>query len=457
MTTRPLTDLLATSPTSALALTVLPRGSVPPVMRGATNGPLASLIPVYIDIESHYDEQAGITLKRQTLRQYLRDSHLTSLAVAIGQEEPVVIVLDHGKLRVDDIGLPAYLASLASDPRYVFVAHNAAFDIRGLVHWLGMPFPCNVWCSLEGSMATWPEFPGGYSLKNLAAELGFPPSLQKLDIDLTDGKHTEDELVLYNARDVLVLRELYLRQSAVIPTREQEVGLMTHQVRKWRFQVDPERLDHLVEALDAAAANAEALAGAIKMDDDDVAVLTAFHLREIFNHDDGNLKSVRSQRLKNILEERFVITVPTTSLKKLSPVFQAKNSAITQVLTQASRVNKMLSHRRKSQMFAGTPEVDVELGYFRAHTGRFSSPAVGKGLNLHNVPKHDVAIAKPIRQIFRLPPDKCFVRGDLANVEYRIEGWLTGCTSVMKMFDEKLGGNRFSDPYVKAWKSMTNM
>ena len=32
----------------------------------------------------------------------------------------------------------------------------------------------------------------------------------------------------------------------------------------------------------------------------------------------------------------------------------------------------------------GMDLVPCELGYFRPHTGRFSSPSVGKGLNLHN-------------------------------------------------------------------------
>jgi hypothetical protein len=100
-------------------------------------------------------------------------------------------------------------------------------------------------------------------------------------------------------------------------------------------------------------------------------------------------------------------------------------------------------------------EVDVELGYMRAHTGRFSSPSVGKGLNLHNIPKHDKIIAKPIREIFRLPSDICFIRADLSNVEYRCEGMLTGCKTVVEMFEPALGGNIFNDPYCQAWYAMT--
>ena len=117
----------------------------------------------------------------------------------------------------------------------------------------------------------------------------------------------------------------------------------------------------------------------------------------------------------------------------------------------------MMSHKRRAKIFAGVDEVDVELGYCRAHTGRFSSPSTGRGLNLHNVPKHDKAIAEPVRKLFKVPPGMCLVRGDLANVEYRIEGYLTGCQSVINMFDPAKGGNIYTDPYSAGWKTMTSM
>jgi len=72
-----------------------------------------------------------------------------------------------------------------------------------------------------------------------------------------------------------------------------------------------------------------------------------------------------------------------------------------------------------------------------------------------NCPKHDKSVAQPIREVFRMPPDKCLVRGDLANVEFRIEGWLTKAHNVLKMFDALLGGNIFNDPYCLTWTAMT--
>jgi hypothetical protein len=167
------------------------------------------------------------------------------------------------------------------------------------------------------------------------------------------------------------------------------------------------------------------------------------------------LKSVRSLRLRKIINEKMDANMASTSLKKISPLKLAANPRVAALLAQTSRVSRMLSHKRRSTVFLNVDQVDVELGVFRAHTFRFSSPSTGRGLNLHNIPKHDTAIAKPVREIFRLPENLCFVRADLANVEYRVEGKLTGCKTVIKMFDETQGGDKFNDPYCQAWEAMT--
>lgn len=448
---------------------------VPVVARGATMGPLSRLIPVFIDVETFMDIEAGISLKCLTLRQYIKKSYLTSIAIAIGEEEPSVFLTPEGKFEGDDAAVIDVLIALANDPRYIFVAHNAAFDIRVLRFMLGIPQPCWVWCTVEGAMAAWPELPGGYGLYNLCEALKFPKHKRKLEIDLNAGQYTQEDLKSYNARDVVADQELYFRQIARISEVEQRIALLTHNVRKFHFLIDPDRLDNLIVTLDQNARMAQEAAGEVVMANDDpdakyledepqvdadgIIVVDQQELQQIFNRENlgGKLTSVRNTRLKNIIKEKFGVTLPTTSLKKLSPVFQAKHPKITELLRQTSRANKMLSHTRRSQHLVNVPEIDVELGYARAHTMRFSSPGVGKSLNIHNIPKHDRAIAEPVRKIFHLPPDKCFVRGDLSNVEYRVEGWLTDCRTVIKMFDERLGGDRRADPYVKSWKSMTTI
>ena len=412
------------------------------VPRGRITGPLATLTPVFIDVETFMTKD--ISLGKMTLRQYLDKSYLETIAIAIGDEEPSVFATPEGLFKPEDMWLRRSLDALALDPNYVFVAHNAAFDIRVLRFCLGVPQPVNVWCSMEGAMGAWPELPGGYSLENVAVRLRFPKNLQKMEVDLLDI--TEEEKKEYNMQDVRVLQEIYYRQAPLIPPLEQEVALRTNRQRRFFFEIDQDKLDSLIDKLKEQAKLAE---------DQADQYITADEHKNIFNRDSGQLHSIRSKRLLKVINERMNAGFNSTSLKKISPIKLASKPVVAALLQQTSRCNRMLHHQRRSMIFTGITRTDVELGYMRAHTGRFSSPSVGRGLNLHNIPKHDKDIAEPVRKTYRLPPDLCFVRADLANVEYRIEGKLCNCQTVVKMFDPMQGGSVFNDPYCQAWLAMT--
>ena len=114
------------------------------------------------------------------------------------------------------------------------------------------------------------------------------------------------------------------------------------------------------------------------------------------------------------------------------------------LLKKGGELGRALSHRRSLSKFSGITLADCELSYAAAHTLRFASRNEGsKGLNLHNMPKHDKRIAEPFRRSFVLPEGYVWVCGDFANVEYRGEGLITGCEFVLDMF----GKNPFADPY----------
>lgn len=418
------------------------------------------LIPIFVDVETYVDDM--VTLKKQTLRKYLGSTYLTALAVAIGRGEPEVMDFDEGEPNEYTIQVIEGLKQLALDPKYIFVAHNASFDIRVLRFLLELPQPCNVWCTLEGAMGAWPDLPHGFGLANCSTKLKL--SKRKFELTLNDlgrlrsqavkkqngvpwihvkeelreqikvilasvdkpvpvyvtEKDVDEILKIYNKRDVEVMQELYYREVEILPDVEKRVALMTHRVRRNHFNISNDRLEGLIAQLRDAATDAESTASKLLHEElDEETAQTA--LKDIFNDTTGSTESIRYLRLRKVINEKMgAPELKSTSLKKLNPVMLAPHQKVAGLLEQTSRVSKMIFHRRRAQVFRDMDEVDVELGYMRAITGRFSSPSSGAGgLNLHNCPKHDKAVAKPVRQLFRVPDDRCLVRGDLANVEYR--------------------------------------
>jgi hypothetical protein len=167
--------------------------------------------------------------------------------------------------------------------------------------------------------------------------------------------------------------------------------------------------------------------------------------QEAFGRDGDDVKSVKPATFKVLLRDNLGFDTQSISFKKINPEKLRAHGEASKALKAAETANKALSHKRRVKVFATSTRVDTELGYFRAHTGRFSSPQPGcKGINLHNLAKRNKVIAKAIRSIFRFPDGLCAVRADLANVEYRVEGLLTGCEHTHLLF----GRDLMADPYL---------
>ena len=377
---------------------------------------------LYIDYECAYIPKV-LDLKSCSLREYLEGTHVTATSWAV----------DDGPL-LYHIGAPTQemldeWRKLALDPDVCVVAHNAAFDVRVWRVLLGLPQPHTVHCTLELACAAFPNQPGGYSLARLAETLNL--GVPKLVIDLRDGHHTQEQLRDYVCRDTELCRVLHRACVTRLHPAELRVAELANDVRELYFEIDPDRVNAALATFSDVVAE-EALGVAAILGD------------EAFGRDGETVKSIKPLVLREQLRTRLGFRTESTSKKKINPEKLRRNQQASIVVDGVARANKALSHKRRTKVFEGRSVVDAELGYFRAHTGRYSSPSVGKGLNLHNLPKRDKEIAKAIRSCFRLPNGLCWVRADEANVEYRIEGLLTGCQHTTRLF----GSDVYADPYL---------
>lgn len=384
---------------------------------------------LYIDFETTVTKD--LTLRTMTKRQYLTDPRCEVLMLGWAADDGPVQVT-----RPSDPGWEGVVQRIRD--AQCIVAHNASFDVAVLVLKLGLRWPVKIHCTKELAHAWTPNQPGGYSLKNLAS-VWFDKDLQKLDIDLATA--SIEDMLSYCRQDVEVCRALHKIALTRLHPQELRIAEATMAAKEVSFIVDPRRAADAYQAFDTICRTEAAAVSAMLTSEDMFGV-----------EDDGAIRSVKPHILKRRLLEDLGFDAQSISLKKLNPEKLRGAPEAAAVLRHTAEANKALSHRRRVGRFRFVDRVDCELTYYAAHTGRFSSKvAVGKGLNLQNLPKRNPLIAKPIREMYRLDPELCFVRGDFANVEYRIEGWLTDCQYVLDMFL----GNVNADPYIAFWLAAT--
>jgi hypothetical protein len=386
---------------------------------------------IFFDFETSVSKDC--TLRKQTLLGYLDKCEVLGFACAFGDEEPEWIPASGIENVRDDI------EAACLDPDTTWVAHNAAFDVRVLTKKLGFSHPQRVLCSLELCCAAFPNQPGGYSLAALGKFMHMQH--QKSGDGSKVMKMTADELASYCINDTKMCREVAQECLRRLDPREVEIAVLANQARELTFQIKAGAVQEASEAFSQIAADA-AMSAITNLGADG---------SDAFGWDGKTARSVKPAALKTLLLENLGFDTPTISLKKINPEKLRANTDAAGVLQAAATANKAMSQNRRVKTFAGATEVTCELGYFRAHTGRYSSPSVGKGLNLHNLNKRDPKVSKAIRSIFRLPEDLCFVRADEANVEYRVEGLLTGCEHTAKLFM----GDVMADPYAAFWFACT--
>lgn len=371
---------------------------------------------LYFDYETPITESHG--LRKESLRDYL--SYVTdnitecTVAFAVDDDEPTFARYGDGEFN--------RFHELFNDPRYLPVAHNSSFDIRVAVLVFKCDYPYRSHCSLELSKKCWPSQAGGHGLKNLSKT--FDCVENKLDIDLTNC--TDEELEEYNKVDVLACRSLHKLALSLMSAGEIAMAEQAARVRKLVFDIDREladraKTDFLAVATDAVAGLAPELFGWT---------------------DQGEVKSVRYQYLKQWMSEELGFETDTTSKKKINPELLAGNEAAAHVVEVMSQIGKALYYARKSGSLTADT-LDLNYMYYAAHTGRPSGKGDGRGgLNALNLPKHNKRIANIIRPMFILQ-DKYMVSADFANIEYRTLGLITKCKHIYKVFEEDV----LADPY----------
>lgn len=405
-------------------------------------------MPVFhLDFENFFDEKAGISLSKMALRKYLEVAPVIGFSVAIDHSAPTWIPADSE----DFLPALAEIDEALQQPGNILNAYNVPFDSRvlcfGRLEAHGEPFGCRwpiqIRDTMEMAMGAWPNTPGGYSLRNVAAWLGLPPKLSMSDVF--------KKLCTWEAycnRDTELLQAIYYRALSRLPDDELYYSENCNRVRGIAYSI---REDTVKASLDAFTKNTEAgVAAAVSFlsgysrDGEDLG-------GAIFGgYTEGKVRSVKAKALKELLIGALGFDTTSTSLKKINPVHLAGRPDVNTLLQATSKANKGLYYQKRATALLGSTEIDMEKGYFRAtNTGRTSAPTTGRGVNTANLSKKDKTIAKPLRQMLALPDDMCYVRADAANVEYRIEALLTGCQYVGQMFNANIN----ADPYSAFAKS----
>jgi hypothetical protein len=386
---------------------------------------LRDLTPIFYDYET--TKTKTVTLQKMSLRRYLAAARVTSLFVAVGGEQP---------WRCDD---PTILPWGEAGAGAVFVAHNDAFDKRVAHYKQGCPWPVNALCTMELAQAAWPNMPGGYSLANLSELL--PGMPRKLEIDLENC--TPAELDAYCQRDVECCRRIYQLALARLPDTELEIAALTDRTRELSLNIDKAKGEKALSAIvESVELNAVTAACMLDLDDEDVALC--------FGLDGGRVKSVKPAALKQKLIEVLGFETQTISEKKINPEKLRRNPAATATVSAVSRANSELSHQRRVGALLLDSQMDLNLLSFGSHTGRWTSPATGQGVNFMNLPKRNPVMAKAIRGMLSVD-GHVLVRGDMASLEYRIVNlW---CRSGYT--DQLYSGDIFADAYLAFGEKMT--
>lgn len=408
------------------------------------------MTPIFLDWETPVTSK--VTLKKMTLRQYLTaaaELFLTQgrgccLAYAVGDVEPRVVFPQSEEAWA---GALAELAGLFVREDHCFVSHNTSFDLRAFRYFLvtiggpAMPWPAVVRDTLDLARYAWPNLAGGFSLANLGEVLGLEQ--KKSEIDL--GNTTDEAMGEYCRQDVRVCQEIYRRALPRVSPLKLAMVEGAGRIRSVQLRVDGEAAKRAAERFEKATAEAAAEFMGVMAE-------AAPDAEDLFGRtEDGRVRSVRSIAFRRVLHDSLGFATKTTQKKKINPEVLRANPTAAKLVGAAAAANKSLWYARSARTTTGT-ETDLELAPGAAHTARWSAPSIGRGFNMHNLPKRSPVAREALRPILCHTEGMCWVSADLANVEYRLSNWLAGTEHTERIF----AGNPLTDPYVAFWTGATS-
>lgn len=307
---------------------------------------------IFLDFETEH--RKGVSLKNMTLRQYLAAAAVLGVSVAEGDEDPTWFPADCPEWPT----LLTVLREAALEEDTIFIAHNAAFDIRVMRYgWtkrggpLNLPQPQRVRCSLELACGAWPNQPGGYGLEVLSKTLNL--GLVKLGKGSDVGRMSPQELELYCNQDTRMCRAIYRRAVAHLHPDELALAEAANRCRELYLNVSADKVEAAVAEFGQVASEEVEAALERLGEGGDLA----------FGWDGTRVKSVKAAQLRDLLLDNLGFDTRTTSAKKINPEKLRANAAAAEVVGHVSKAQKALYTVRKSKVFRGAQVADVELGY----------------------------------------------------------------------------------------------
>lgn len=368
---------------------------------------------LFVDFESRFDNTIKLGFRHQTGEEYVRDPRFEVLCACILKDDDESV----DAFGPDD--LVGYFNGIDWS-KTLFVAHNVQFDGFILTEHFGHR-PAMLADTIAIARCLYPNLDGGYSLNALSkrflggtGKFGRVDPYEGYDREFFDA-HPEvfAEYLRYCAKDVFLLRELYLKLLGE--------GRMTRMEMNVTSEILRASTDSTLRVLrgpaEAYADQREAEYEAVSHFADDETFAGALRAAGVEPETKRNKRG----------EDQYCFAQTDPFMREQA----AGGDAAVRTLVEQRFMAKSTSERTKARRFAGIASrgvLPVSLMPYGAHTGRDSG---GGSINLQNMERKS-----PLRAAIAPLDGHKLVVADAAQIECRVLNYLAGQDSVVDAFAE---------------------